>query len=540
MEFWKKIFGPSKSDAALEPTPTKLPLQNPTTIPHGTPQSQQPPAGKATQEFLAPLAMQEKLTVSDISPLVYQVAIEFKKTGKLLGGEVKGGVIVLRGDAKELAGLDQVYPNVNRGGVGAATFGSLLELLKKLPIADLERLMKCVDLCFEATLLAQSKPWEAAKLYQQAVELNPYDDVSRMSYGCLLGMQGNLREGIEWLEKSLKLNPGNERAKNNLEAMTAALSSKHADREPPVPASRAATDLSVYQEPSQLISIALEIIRKCVRFDGKFFSVAGAGSEGEVMGAARALARAYELQPANPALHFAWASALHLAMQYKTAEEEMKRLVEAHPQFLLARFALDGWEQWKSPFLMPEWSPTVTSGLSAIAPGLHTIVLLGVLDGIAPRATLFLRDAQGDFQNARVLNSAKIDVTTVISTITEPQVVTLNACIWDDPKNPYRVEAVDFPLRQRGHIVRRTYEYLCLQQDIDFAVIDARNRVLLNKRISMPQRMREVNQRLLKLLRESDGSKIPTDEAYTNWYDAIGKPAVKAHQGLLRPSDVRY
>jgi hypothetical protein len=90
----------------------------------------------------------------------------------------------------------------------------------------------------------------------------------------------------------------------------------------------------------------------------------------------------------------------------------MRRLVEAHPQFLLARFALDGWEQWKSPFLMPEWGPTVTSGLTAIAPGLQTIVLLGVLDGITPRATLFLRDAQGDFQNASVLNSQISTATT--------------------------------------------------------------------------------------------------------------------------------
>ena len=439
--------------------------------------TQTPPSGQAAETFLAPLSLHERVAVSDLSPLVYQIAIEFKKTGKFPSGEVRDGVIVVGGSGSGITGLNEVYQNANRGDAGTLTFGAILELLKKPSVADLERLMKCVDLCGEATLLAQSKPWEAAKLYQQALELNPYDDVSRMSYGALLGMQGNLREGIESLEKSVKLNPGNQRAKNNLQAMTAALGSKHADRQTPVAASRSDTDLSAYQEPSQLISKALEVIRKCVRFDGTFFSVAGTGSEGEVMDAARALERAYKLQPANPELRFAWASALHLAMQYKTAEEEMRRLVEANPQFLLARFALDGWEQWKSPFLMPEWGPTVTSGLTAIAPGLQTIVLLGVLDGITPRATLFLRDAQGDFQNASVLNSAKIDVTTVISTITDPQVVTVNACIWDDPKNPYRVEAVDFPLRQRGHIVRRTYEYLCLQQDIDFVVRSEERRV---------------------------------------------------------------
>ena len=71
-------------------------------------------------------------------------------------------------------------------------------------------------------------------------------------------------------------------------------------------------------------------------------------------------------------------------------------------------------------------------------------------------------------------------------------------------------------------------------------VIDARNRVLLNKRVPMPRRMREVNQQLLNLLRKSEGSNIPDGEAYSNWYDAIGRPAVKAHQALLRPADVGY
>jgi hypothetical protein len=52
--------------------------------------------------------------------------------------------------------------------------------------------------------------------------------------------------------------------------------------------------------------------------------------------------------------------------------------------------------------------------------------------------------------------------------------------------------------------------------------------------------MREVNQQLLNLLRKSEGSNIPDGEAYSNWYDAIGRPAVKAHQALLRPADVGY
>lgn len=150
--------------------------------------------GKA-DEFLAPLDGEEKLLVSDLSPIIYQVVIEYKKTGEL---------------PDIVADTDEVYQKI--------------ELLKRLPIADLERLMKCVDFCAKATLLANSNPSEAAALYRKATELNPYDDVSHMSYGCLLGMIGHLREGITWVEKALKLNPDNQRAQDNLRTMKSELS----------------------------------------------------------------------------------------------------------------------------------------------------------------------------------------------------------------------------------------------------------------------------------------------------------------------------
>jgi len=535
MGLLKRIFSPQRS-AVPQP------------IPIGAPERKEAATEQRKAEFLVSLTMQEKVAVSDLSALLYQVVIEFKKTGQMPGGEIKGGVIILGGDAKTLEGLDQVYPNTNRGGKGSPTSGSiidpsygfLIDLLKKLSIDDLKQLMSCVDLCTKATLLAESEPGESAKLYQQAMQLNPYDDISPMSYGCLLGMRGNLHEGIGWLEKSLKINPVNERARENLQAMTDALASKEASAGPAANFRQSAMDLSAYQEPSQLVPVALDVIRKCVRYDGRFISVEGAGSEGSVMDAVRAFEKAHRLQPQDPLYHFAWASSLHLAAQYKTAEEEMQRLVQANPQFLLARFALDGWALWKSHFLLPEWSPAVTRGLPVLAHEVKVAVLLPVLDGITPRAALFLRDSQGDFQNVGVLRAARIDVTTVVSTINNPQVVANYGCIWDSPTNPYRLEALEFPLRQRGHIVRRTFEYLCLQQDIDFVVIDARNNVLLNKRLPMLQRMREVNQQLLKLLRESDGQNIPTDAVYADWYERVGRPAIKAHQGLLRTSDVRY
>jgi hypothetical protein len=190
------------------------------------------PIFRPNEEFLAPLTPQEKVAVCDLEPEVYEMVIKFKETGQFPGGEVKGGwFLELRGEATTLAGLDQVYGNRSRGGVGTSTsgslvdptFGSLIELLKKLPIRDLETLVKCVLLSKQADMLGTKEPEMAAKLYQHITFLNPYDDVSRMSCGCLIARAGDLREGIAWVQEALKLNPGNQRAKKNLQAMTAAL-----------------------------------------------------------------------------------------------------------------------------------------------------------------------------------------------------------------------------------------------------------------------------------------------------------------------------
>jgi hypothetical protein len=187
---------------------------------------------RAYEEFLAPLTPQEKVVVCDFEPEVYQMVLKFKETGQFPGGEVKRGwFLELQEEATTLTGLDQVYGNRSRGGVGTPTsgslidptFGSLIELLKELPVRDLKTLVKCVILSKKADAIGVLEPEKAAKLYQQIAYLNPYDDVSRMSCGCLLGRAGDIRKGLAWVQEALKLNPGNERAKKNLQAMTADL-----------------------------------------------------------------------------------------------------------------------------------------------------------------------------------------------------------------------------------------------------------------------------------------------------------------------------
>ena len=96
------------------------------------------------------------------------------------------------------------------------------------------------------------------------------------------------------------------------------------------------------------------------------------------MEAANKFQEAHHLHEQNPLLHFGLASALHLAAQFKSAEDEMKTIVQLHPDFQLARFAIGGWERWKSPFTLPSWTPHTESVPPVIAGTVKTTILLSV------------------------------------------------------------------------------------------------------------------------------------------------------------------
>ena len=258
-----------------------------------------------------------------------------------------------------------------------------------------------------------------------------------------------------------------------------------------------------------LIAQALRVIQEHVTIRTDGIEVAGSGTEGRVMLAARSLEEALKLHPENALLHYAYASALDIAAQGKSAMEEMKRLVDSKSDFQLAKFALSAGARRYPLFTLPQWSPNCRHVHPVISRFVKSGVLVAVRDGISPRAALFLRDARGEFTDLQALASAKIEMTTMISPVTEPQVVVLYAAIWDNPDNAFGVEAFDLPLKPAGSKDREVYQYLCLQRDIDFAVIDGNDRILLNKRLSIPPAMQQTNQRILRMLIDNpDGPKI--------------------------------
>jgi len=96
---------------------------------------------------------------------------------------------------------------------------------------------------------------------------------------------------------------------------------------------------------------------------------------------------------------------------------------------------------------------------------------------------------------------------------------------------PY-FEAFDLPLGPRGSKDRLNYEFLCLQEDIDFAVIDRSDRILLNKRISIPAAMQQTNRQILKLLIQApDGPDVSDAELHN---------ALTEHKYRVPLSAIRY
>jgi len=285
------------------------------------------------------------------------------------------------------------------------------------------------------------------------------------------------------------------------------------------------------KETSNYISEALNIIDSAVKFELGSIIVEGGGSEGIVMEAVKKLETAFQLHPEDPLLHYAYASCLHLALQYKIAKEEMKKCVINHPDFLIAKLSLEGWEKWMGLFKLPHFGKNTKKLPPVLAQKIKTNVLLAVRDGINPRATLFLRDFMGDFQDLQALKSARISLASVISTVIDPQVIGIYARIHDNPTNPYNIEDINVPFTPRGEYYRTSLEFLCLQNYIDLVIIDKNDRVILNKKLPIPQNMKMTNNKIFKMLELSEGNEISNIQLSN---------ALMRHTQKFKPSDIQY
>jgi len=152
------------------------------------------------------------------------------------------------------------------------------------------------------------------------------------------------------------------------------------------------------EETVAIVRQALEIINRQVKFS-PIYQVEGAGDTGPVMEAAKLLKEASTLESDNANLHYAYVGAMQLAMQYKSAREEIAKLIVLHPDYALARFSHEVWNARStaqpSPFAFPEWTTTSTILPRFYSKPLQTFVVFPAREGIYSRPVLFERDSEG-------------------------------------------------------------------------------------------------------------------------------------------------
>jgi hypothetical protein len=140
--------------------------------------------GVVERRFLAPLNRAEKVKVSNLNPLLYEAIINEKRS-------------------------DQPVTMITE------TPG-LVDLLRRLEIPDLERLAESVRCAMKVDSLTGKV---ARDQCLRAININPYNDMAVMSYGCMLANEGISWEAEVWIEQAIQINPTNDRARKNLAAL---------------------------------------------------------------------------------------------------------------------------------------------------------------------------------------------------------------------------------------------------------------------------------------------------------------------------------
>lgn len=267
-------------------------------------------------------------------------------------------------------------------------------------------------------------------------------------------------------------------------------------------------------EIETLVKIALEIIDRQVVLT-PFFKVSDSGDKGPVMEAANFFKQAVSIEPNNPHLHYAYMATLRLALQFKTAEEELQQLIKAHPDFALAKFSLEAWKEGAviSPamFAYPQWSP-LSKGLPPFySDKLKTFVLFPTREGIHPRAVLFEKD-NDSWWTENKLKGLKAEVAVVLAPGSLSVAAIYKRCTGPRLAKPDIQESLivlDLPKDDTGLVA---WEYLCALDFVDVAVIDTRNTVIFNQCVQLSDETKSTLGRIRETLLTTTGRKISDQE----------------------------
>ena len=126
-------------------------------------------------------------------------------------------------EKRELLNWDQFFLTSEKkrrdGKLKVVDLSGAQPLAKRLSDRELDTLIEIRKLMSNADSTTGSK---AIALYKKVLKLAPWDEICLMSIGVEYAEAGNFKEGIQWLQKAMAMNPNNERVRKNLEAVKAA------------------------------------------------------------------------------------------------------------------------------------------------------------------------------------------------------------------------------------------------------------------------------------------------------------------------------
>lgn len=287
---------------------------------------------------------------------------------------------------------------------------------------------------------------------------------------------------------------------------------------------------SINKEASESIAKALDIINNSVKIYDGLIQIKDIGSEGLMKEAVKNFERAHLLHPDNPQVHFAYASSLLLAGYGPDALTAMKKLIELNPNYELAQIAVRGWDRWQSVFTLPilNEKKKIPDVIGRTLP-VDGSGLFALREGILPVSAVIYRDSS-NINEFAALQKAKINMTTVISEISDPQVIGIYIRVYDDPQSPYTVEVLYTPFLPRGEKIRNIWEYFAIQKDLIFIIIDSTNTIMFQKSLNFNYAMMKTNKRLKNMFKQIDGQEISQAQTIN---------AMRRHQSIV-PIDFKF
>lgn len=235
-----------------------------------------------------------------------------------------------------------------------------------------------------------------------------------------------------------------------------------------------------------------------------------------VVHAAELLKQASSLDPTDPYIHFACVSALFIGAQFRSAEDELKRLLEAHPTFPLAQYSLDAFAAGKAIqnstiFSVPEWTAAARTVPACYTDNTPDFTILPARERIYPRVVVFEKDFNRWWTQSK-LQGLQAEIAIVL--VSGPPNVTAiyRRCIGPGLEKPDVQECADVLQSPENDISRLAWQYLTLVDCVEVILVDPNNNVLLAQRVALSNQTKNTLGHVREILLRTSGTRVSAEE----------------------------